>query len=287
MLLKDRARPQYGISQYRPPLCFELAGKNFEIAMDDGSDYFLNIIDKETLEWHIGDTAAKKENYICLKADDTTFMLTYEISDAVQKDNHTFIIDLENMLVTRLIVRNGDNKRYPFINNTYFEFGAIRKEDGSLEFKRHSFTDDMVGTCVQWNYGPFSTVHAYYCTNFYRITYPRDGSADQRTIEAMNAMVNQLPSPDEPAQYIRIKENMYLLNITEMNMEKVLGEKGGFRSDAMCFLQNYDRMYQVGRAFGKTTRDGVSTDLRMTFGAYGKFTELPDDFVYSPNPFIV
>ncbi len=30
-----------GISQYRPPLNYELSGQRFELVMDDGYDYFL------------------------------------------------------------------------------------------------------------------------------------------------------------------------------------------------------------------------------------------------------
>lgn len=286
-MLKDNPRGNYGLDQFRPPLCFELTGKQFVFVMDDGVDYILRILDENNLEWNPEGKEPKREDYECLKADDTTYLLFFEIAGAERRTGHTFVIDLENMLVTRIIAVNGENPKFPYLNNSYIEFGAILKPDGSLTFQRHSYTDDMVGTCMQWCYGCFSTVHVYYCTNFYRITYPRDGSQDPALSEGMDSLVRQLPSSDEPASYIKIKENMYLLNITERNMERLLGPKGLFRCDTMCFLQNYDRLYLVGRAFGNLTQDGEDSEIRMAFGAYGKFTEAPEGFFTDPNPYIV
>ncbi len=286
-MLKDNPRGNYGLDQYRPPLCFELAGRAYTFVMDDGKDYCLRFLDGSTVEWNLEGSEPKRESYECMKADDTTYLVAYEIGGAEKRTGHTFVIDLENMLVTRIIAVNGENPKDPYLNNTYIEFGAILKPDGTLTFKRHSYTGDMVGTCMQWCYGAFSTVHVYYCTNFYRITYPRDGSQDPALSAGMDSLVSQLPSSDEPASYIKIKNNMYLLNITEWNMERLLGEKGLFRCDTMCFLQNYDRLYMVGRAFGNVTQDGEDTVIRMSFGAYGKFTEAPEGFFSDPNPYIV
>lgn len=286
-MLKDNPRGNYGLDQFRPPLCFELTGKQFVFVMDDGVDYILRILDENNLEWNLEGKEPKREDFECLKADDTTYLLFFEIAGTERRTGHTFVIDLENMLVTRIIAVNGENPKFPYLNNSYIEFGAILKPDGSLTFQRHSYTDDMVGTCMQWCYGCFSTVHVYYCTNFYRITYPRDGSQDPALSEGMDSLVRQLPSSDEPASYIKIKENMYLLNITERNMERLLGPKGLFRCDTMCFLQNYDRLYLVGRAFGNLTQDGEDSEIRMAFGAYGKFTEAPEGFFTDPNPYIV
>ena len=288
-MLKDNPRGNYMIDQYKPPFCYELAGRRFVMAMDDGFDHTLNFLDGHCVEWNIGDGEPKKEKYECLKGDDTTFLVSMEISGCEKRMNHTFVIDLENMLVTRIIAKNGENPKYPYINNTYFEFGAIYKEDGSLEFRRHSHTSDMIGTVIQWCYGnKMTTVHVYYTTSFYRITYPRDRvqtEEERKKAEEMNAMVSALPSSDEPAVYIKIKPNMYLVSITEMNMEKIIAGKVPYRSNTMCFLQNYDRLYQVGRTFGAMTLPEGDVPLNLMFGAYGKFTEVEQEFIDAPNPF--
>ena len=36
-----------GMSQYRPPLCYELVGKRFELVMDDGYEYKLDFADRK------------------------------------------------------------------------------------------------------------------------------------------------------------------------------------------------------------------------------------------------
>ena len=40
-----------GMSQYRPPLCFELVGKTFELVMDSGFDYELTFTDRRKLSY--------------------------------------------------------------------------------------------------------------------------------------------------------------------------------------------------------------------------------------------
>lgn len=289
-MLKDNPRVTSMLTQYRPAFNYELAGKKFVIAMDDGHDVTLNFLDKKTVEWSIDGGTPKAESYECLKGDETTYLVTYAIEGAELRTNHTFVIDLENYLVTRCIGIIGENPKEPLLNNTYFEFGAIYKEDGSLEFRRHSFTSDMVGTVMQWCYGErMTTVHVYYTTKFYRITYPRDRVMTEEQLkrqEQMNAMVKELPSSDEPADYIKIKPNMYFVSITEKNMEKILHGKVGFRSNNLCFLQNYNRLYQVGRAFGTHSEGDKIFPTQMMFGAYGKFTEVEQEFIDAPNPFI-
>ena len=39
------------LDKYRPPLCYELAGKTFELVMDNGYDYELKFIDGEKLSY--------------------------------------------------------------------------------------------------------------------------------------------------------------------------------------------------------------------------------------------
>ena len=286
-MLKDNPRGNYGIDQYRPPLNYELAGRSFTFVMDDGVDQHVSFLDGKTLEWNFEGQEPRREEYECLKADETTYLMYYEIEGAEKRTGHTFVIDLENMLVTRLTAVNGEDPKDPYVNNSYFTFGAILKPDGTAEARRHSFTDEVVGTCVQWCYGIYTTVHVYYCTDFYRITFPQDSAANIPANEQLSSLGAQLPSSDEPASYIRIKDNMYFVNITERNMERLLGEKGKFRCNAMCFLQNYDRMYMVGRAFGAMTVDGKDTKIKLSFGAYGKFAEVPEHFFTDPNPYIV
>ena len=55
----------------------------------------------------------------------------------------------------------------------------------------------------------------------------------------------------------------------------------------MNFLQNYDRMYHVGRTFGTMQRDGVLGPCRTLFGAFGNPVKLDDAFLNAENPYTV
>ena len=283
------------IDQYTPAKNFELVGQKFVLEMDDGFETVLNFTGKNTLEWSIAGSAAKtEESYECLKADDTTYLVTYELGGVSPRVCHTFVLDLENMLITRIIAEIGNNPQYPYLMTTAFEFGAI-KQDGveSKIYPRHGHTSDLDGNIMEWTYGPtLTTVHVYYCANFYRITYPtsklpKDG---EEFNSAMTDILKALPSADEPAVYIKIKDGLYLTSITEINGEKLVGEKMGYRSDTLCFLQNYNRFYAVGRGFGTSTMNNEERPIFVTLGAYGRFVEPNEErlqkLLTDPNPYL-
>ena len=284
------------IKQFTPPACYELAGQRFELAMDDGYDFVLNIISGDKLEWSFAGEAPATADYMCRKADDTTYLLSYELTGAKPRVNHTFVLDKENMLVTRLLSKIGTNPKFPYLMKTDFEFGAIRTADKAVTlYPRHGFTSDMLGNVVTWRYGlDILATHVYYSTDFYRVTYPLSPDFTEEGVRgkhSFDAIVNSLPSTDEPAQYIKIKDGMYLFNITEKNGEKLLGEAMGFRSNTMCFLQNYKRVYQVGRSFGTSTTPAGDRETHIMFGAFGVVQrELSDELramLTDKNPYLV
>ena len=280
-----------GIAQYGQPQNYELAGKKFEFVMDDGIDYTLNVIDKTTIEWNFENQPIQvTHDYLCNKADDTTYLLSYELENTEKRANHTWVIDLDNQLVTRILCVVGENPKLPYLIVPKYEFGAIKTEDTEVPvYPRHGFTLDLVGTVVQWMYGGMTTVHLYNHTHSYRITYPSELIASR----SFNETLSKLPSPDEPARYIKIKEGMYLFNLTESNAERVLkGDGFMFRSNSMAFLQNYKRVYTVGRAFGTTTVEGKENHLHLTYAAYGKLIDTADDariagLMNEKNPYVV
>ena len=303
------------IGQYCPPLCFELAGKKFDLKMDygeNGGDYSLNFIDEKTVEWIIKGGEPKRADYKCLKSDDYTYLVTWCIKDpddpdAPSKENLTWVIDKEQGLVTFLRCAKGENQYWPLLIESHWTFGAIREPGKEIGPKRHGFSDDVVGTCIQWTYGhELSTVHVYNSSNWYRITYPRDAVRTEQG-EAQNAALNELlkglPGSDEPTYYVKIKEGMYLISLTEQNMERYVGDKVGFRSDTLCFLDNFNRLYNVGRGYGTSTMrpgammtDGKPVEdetppregeIFVMIGAYGKPGDVDDHFFTDPNPYLV
>ncbi len=283
------------INQYCPPKCFELEGKEFKFVLDTGEEageYLLKVTGKTDLEWSFRGSPMKKETYECRKSDDWTYLVTFTIDGTDHRENHTFVIDLEQELVTFLLCKAGENPYYPYIIETHFGFGYIAIEGKEhTDLKRHGFTADVAGTCVRWVYGHnLSTVHVYHDPHWYRIGYPKNRVDTKEVPDAtkrIRALMQEMPSSDEQAYYIKIKEAMYLVSVTEQNLEKLLAERFGFRSDTLCFLDNWDRMYSVGRAFGKRTVDGEDQDLFIMIGKYGVPEEVEDRFFTDPIPYLV
>jgi len=282
--LKDYPRKKYSINQFTQPPCYELEGESFYFAMDDGYDYQLLITGKDTLEWSIDGKEKRTDKYRCLKSDDTTYLLVHEDDGAQLRTGYTYVIDLEQRLVTILTCKVGLNPKFPLLVTSNFDFGAIRIEGEELPFKRHSFTDDLLGTCVEWHWGSnFYTQHSYNSTTFYRIMLPKESVS----LKVLAGTVQYTPSSDEWARYVKIKDNMYLFDLTESYSEKLTGDNGTHRSNNMAFLQNYDRMYHVGRHFGNTFIDGKAVPGSILFGAFGNPVDLDSEFVNAPNPYIV
>jgi hypothetical protein len=284
------------IGQYCPPRCFELAGKRFEFVLDTGEDTgdaVLNFLDETQVEWSVmGGGAPKTDKYECRKADDWTYLVTYCLADKTPRENHTWVIDREQGLVTFLRCSLGENPYWPYLIESHFTFGYIKEEGKEhKDRRRHGFTDDVTGTGVKWVYGhELATVHIYYSTNWYRITYPKSAIASQQAQETnsmFTEMMKALPGPDEPAYYVKIKEGMYLVSVTEQNMEKILGDKISFRSDTLCFLDNWNRMYSVGRGFGTMTTEGNESPIYVMIGKYGAPEDVDAHFFTDPNPYLV
>ena len=283
------------IDQYTPPKNFELVGQKLTLEMDDGFETVLNFTGRNTLEWSVaGGKVTTEDSYECLKGDDTTYLVTYDLCGVTPRVNHTYVIDTENMLVTRVIAEIGNNPQYPYLISTEFEFGAIKQEGVTTPiYPRHGHTSDLDGNIMEWTYNPdLTTVHVYYCSNFYRITYPTSKlpKEGEEFNNAMTEILKSLPSSDEPAIYIKIKDGLYLTSITEINGEKLVGEKMGYRSDTLCFLQNYNRFYAVGRGFGTSTMGEFEGPIFVTLGAYGRFVEPNEErlqkLLTDPNPYL-
>ena len=71
-----------GVSQYRPPLNFELVGKKLDLVMDDGYDCTLDFVNRKTLRYGRKDSEPKEYAYDCLKADDDTYFVNFEVTGA-------------------------------------------------------------------------------------------------------------------------------------------------------------------------------------------------------------
>lgn len=280
MNLMNYPREDYSISQFKRPNSYELAGKELYLVMDSGYNYNFDFKEK-TCTWCIEGQPTSEVEYICFKGDDTTFFVSFEMSWA---ENYTYVFDFSQRLVTQLICKKGLNPKNQNIMDRQFVFGAIKLLGYKLPYKRHTFTTESLGTTVQWRWSPtLFTRHAYIESDWYRITWEDDGEAAE-DFDTTNEM---LPSTDEHAKHVKIKENMFLFSVTEETEERLLGEIQHFRCNNLTLLQNYDRMYQVGRGVGDAVLDDGLKHLFVPLTAYGSPIDLPEEFMSAKNPFTV
>lgn len=280
MNLMDYPRKSSSISHFKRPLSWELEGLAYELIMDDGYTNTLSFQNK-VCHWTIGDRSGDAAGYWCMKADDTTFFLTFEVTP---EESHIYVLDFAQRLVTRLICKKGVNpKDWHFISKDY-AFGAVYVPGYRLPYKRHCFTAVHMGTTVKWQWSPLLyTKHAYLESDYYRITWD-DGSEASDDFDETGVI---LPSTDEVARYVKIKDRMILLSLTEEIAERLEGERQMFRCDNLTLLQNYDRMYQVGRGYGNVIFRGKLSHVHIPIAAYGSPIELPASFLEAENPFTV
>jgi hypothetical protein len=246
---------------------------------EDTGDVVLNFLDETQVQWSIQGTDELKTNkYECRKADDRTYLVTYCLEGRTPGENHTWIIDTEQSLVTFLRCFIWKNQSGPNHIESLFTFGYIREEGKEhSDAKRHGFTHDVTGTCVKRTTGhPAAAIHVYCSSNRYCITFPKKDIASEKVSD-----------PDEPAFYVKIKEGIYFISMTKQNTEKILSEKAGFHSDNLCSLDNWNRLYGVGRAFGTMTTDGHEHEIFFMIGNHLSPEDVDDHFLTDPNPYLV
>lgn len=281
-------QPSYeGLSQYRPPLNYELAGRTFILSMDNGYDYTLEFTDGETVCWRVEGGETHTDHVDCLKADETTFFVNAELRGYSPRAGVSLVLDLTNDLATAIVARQGENPRHPFLVTSRVVFGAIRRADGSLNPKRHGYTRDMVGTAVEWVYSPdFRVIHVYCSERYYRVTVARSATqpteAELREAAQMAEAFRGYSDPLEPAVYIRIKEGVYLFAFIEQRLETLT--KDTTRGNSLAFLMNFHRMTDVGRSFGTNS---AQQPENYTFGAYGRFVQVDVALFRSESPYFV
>ena len=281
MDLMQYPRRAASISHFARPNSWELDGKDFELVLDDGYDTVLAFRDRKVSYAAEGQAASPAYDYFCFKADDTTYLVSFEVR---QEENHLYVLDMSQRLVTRLICRKGFNPKSPHIMDRRYTFGAIRMRGYKLPYKRHTFTAEHLGTAVQWRWSPeLYTKHAYLESDWYRITWDDTGEA----AADFDSTTELVPSTDECARYVKIKDRMYLFSVTEETVERFLGDRQVFRCNNLTLLQNYDRMFQVGRGFGDMVADGEQRHINIPLCSYGSPPDIPEEFLNAKNPFTV
>jgi len=276
-----KAKKYEGMSQFRPPLCFELTGKEFELVMDSGYDYELKFTDNEKLTFGILEGEKKEYKYDSLKVDDNTYFVNLEMQADKEHTVYTFILDLEQSLATFVTARMFINPRIPKLPYTDIVFGAIRKEDGTIPEIRHGYTSEMREKAILWRYGTFSIVHVYASERYYRVAMSPE-YLEQRRRENSDAPARITP-PDrvyeDKIDCIKIKEGIYILNMIEYMLAQGPKKQG----NNLLFLMNLNRLHDVGRSYG---HNDAELPENYTFGAFGEYYDASDVLALKSTAYI-
>ena len=260
-----------GLSQYRAPLCHELAGKHFHIVMDEGKEYSLYFLDGENLQIAEKGQTYIWESYECLKADDTTYFVHIMPTAGKGLINHTWVLDTAQRLVTFVLMEEAFDPKYPRLIRVIPYFGAIKVPGEPLPTIRHHLSARMAGRHIKWHYTPgMNLQHIYYSP----IAVRASSGPEQTYEEAMRSRLEKqfasddpevvrqaeetfarmmkrqewYPFYEEPCFHIWISEGMNLFCFIEENMIRRSPSKsdGG---GGILLLQDTERVVDYGLSF--------------------------------------
>ncbi|MCQ2511770.1 MAG: MoaF N-terminal domain-containing protein [Lachnospiraceae bacterium] len=262
------------LSVFRPPLCFELAGKQFFMEFDDGYDRIANFKDRKTLSF--GVVGEEKEfPYECLKIADKLYYVNFEDPTMEPRTGITLVVDLQTELVTMALGRIGTNPKFPGIPSISYVFGAIRRADGTISHTRHGYTTELMGKSISWNYGYFDIAHVYATEHYYRITFSPRGLArvyKGRPEMRSSSKMSYVEPGDTYEDYftpIKIRDRIYLVGIIEDTKARKIGN-----GNSILVLMNLDEMHDVGRSFGSNREGGTGNNTLGAFGVWVDATEI-------------
>lgn len=266
-----KAKEYEGMSQYRPPLCFEQVGWQMELCLDNGYDYEIRFADRGILTWGLKDGEQKAFAYECLKGDEETYFVNFGLTGEKYRSGVTLILDTAQSLVTAVFSKVGHNPRFPLLPSVDYVFGAIRREDGTLPEIRHGFTTDLIGKAICWRYGTLTIVHVYSSERYYRLTFNRREmermmAEDPERFRGFRERQREEDSGhlyEDEGVFIKIKDGLYVFGALEALRAK---QKGS--GNSLVFLIDTRRVHDVGRSFGY---NGQGEPENYTYGAFGEF----------------
>ena len=264
-------RKFFGLSQYKAPFSYELAGKHFHILMDDGRDFSLRFLDGKTLQWAENGKPYVQDGYQCLKGDDTTFLVHTRPACGNGQFCMNWVLDLEQRLVTLDFLEQRYEEGFDrLVRNTPF-FGAIDVPGFPLPTIRHHLSARMAGEHIFWHYNPgMSLQHIYHAPHVIR-TSTGDGKTPEETmrgrlkdllespdpavradaekvIESFRERAKYYPIYEEPCFHVWIKDNLNLFCFAEeiMCRRSPNHDQGG---GGILLLQDIERLVDVGLCF--------------------------------------
>ena len=194
------------------PVSDYLVGKALTLRFDNGvaAEYKFDTID--TLHWRRpGESAWREERYEAWESAPGVVMFGHLLTGAPKNDCYKLVADFDHGLVT--CIHGTIGSRY-IANEAQAEtwFGVIEM-DGMTppKYRRHQFTDELVGRAVTWNYSPgLTSMHLY--TTPHSLSWIIFGDSGAGGMEWSG-----------PASYVKIRDELYLAYWLEEACNGTLG----------------------------------------------------------------
>ena len=279
--------------QFRGPNSYELAGKNLNIIMDDGNEFYVSFLDGENLLWSENKAAPVLRSYEALKGETDLYIAHIIVSTEEGKEVHQgIVLDLAQDLVTLVMMEEGLIEEADRLIRVTPSFGAIKYPGKPLPEKRHCFTDRMTGRRISWHYSSnFFKTHIYFKPTLYRLPFvdhdsfrrrmeaeedPAEKARLKEFVDRFARTKEKYPFAEEPCFHVTINDHFNLFCFVEENETRAdpLKAVGG---GGLLLLQDLDRLIQNGLGFG------LGTYTMCT--AYGKEEFEPDEVEFLDVPF--
>ena len=194
------------------PVSSYLVGKELTLRFDNGVAVDYEFPGIQALRWRrSGESAWHDERYEAWESAPGVVMFGHLVTGAAQHDCYKLVADFEHALVTCIHGTIGSE----YIANEAQAatwFGVIEMEGLTPpKYRRHHFTDELVGRAVTWNYSPgLTSMHLY--TTPHSLSWIIFGESGAGGMEWSG-----------PASYVKIRDELYLAYWLEEACNGTLG----------------------------------------------------------------
>jgi hypothetical protein len=205
--------PRTPMAGNKLPSTESLAGKELTVRYDDGGPVIhYKFDDASKLHWrHDGESQWREEKYQAWEPAPGVIFFGHLLSGAPKHDGVAIAIDFDNALTTCVQGTLGT----PYMANEAARktwFGVVEMAGLTAPmYRRHQFTDELVGRALTWNYSPgLTSLHVYTTPHsFSWIIFLGSGAGGLEW--------------SGPAQYVKLRDDLYLFNWLEEACNGTLG----------------------------------------------------------------
>ena len=194
------------------PVSDFLVGKELTLRFDNGVTVSYRFDEIQALRWRReGDSAWHEERYESWESAPGVVMFGHLVTGAANHDCYKVVADFDHGLATCI---HGTIGSQYIANEAQAEtwFGVIEMEGVTPpKYRRHHFTDELVGRAVTWNYSPgLTSMHLY--TTPHSLSWIIFGESGAGGMEWSG-----------PASYVKIRDELYLAYWLEEACNGTLG----------------------------------------------------------------